>query len=341
MVDLLLPDRHPMRDFFALDVLDVTPKSDMATMEHPVFSLSTKPETRTLSYAHSDVKIEIIPSSIGLPTVFDKDILIYCISKLVHMKNAGQPIGASVRLTTHDMLRQTNRPTNNLGYERLLPALNRLRGVVINTTIATGDQMTTKGFGLIDEFEYNRKGSMFADRLRFLEIKLSPWLFRAIDSFEVLPISPAYFRLRRPLDRRLYELGRKHCGSVQREWKIGMDKLQKKTGSASPPKWFAFYLRDVEKTDHLPDYRLRIEEDFVVYTRRGNFAGHDPDEITHDGLDALLDIDVLEQARGMAKARNRDFDVLKSEFIGFMKASGKPRNLNGAFLGFINKKQRL
>ena len=29
---------------------------------------------------------------------------------------------------------------------------------------------------------------MFADRLRFLEIKLSPWLFRAIDSFEVLPM---------------------------------------------------------------------------------------------------------------------------------------------------------
>ena len=62
------------------------------------------------------------------------------------MKNAEAcRLAPSVRLTTHDMLRQTNRPTNNLGYERLLPALNRLRGVVINTTIATGDQMTTQG----------------------------------------------------------------------------------------------------------------------------------------------------------------------------------------------------
>jgi hypothetical protein len=88
--------------------------------------------------------------------VFDKDIMIYCISKLMRMKNDGEEFGPVVRLSTHDMLVETNRPTNNLGYERLLPALNRLRGVVINTTIATGSERTTRGFGLIDQFEYNR-----------------------------------------------------------------------------------------------------------------------------------------------------------------------------------------
>ena len=51
-------------------------------MEHPIFSLSTKPETRVLTYEHDDTKIEIIPSSRGLPTVSHRDILIYCISKL-------------------------------------------------------------------------------------------------------------------------------------------------------------------------------------------------------------------------------------------------------------------
>jgi plasmid replication initiation protein len=241
---MLLPDRHPIRDFFVLDVMDVVPRSDMATMEHPIFSLSTKPETRTMNYDHNGAKIQIIPSSIGLPTIHDKDLLIYCISRLVHAKNAGHAIGPSVRLTTHDMLVQTNRPTNNLGYERLLPTLNRLRGVVINTTIQTGQTTSTRGFGLIDEFEYNRKGSMFADRLRFLEIKLSDWLFRAIDACEVLPISRDYFRLRRPIDRRLYELARKHCGQ-QPSWRVSMDVLQKKTGSSAPRKKFAFMLRSV------------------------------------------------------------------------------------------------
>ena len=99
----LLPERHPVRDFFVLEIFDATPRSDMASMEHPIFSLSSKPETRVLTYEHDDTKIEIIPSVKGLPTVHDKDILIYCISKLVHLKNSGKPIGPKVRLTTHDL----------------------------------------------------------------------------------------------------------------------------------------------------------------------------------------------------------------------------------------------
>ena len=39
----LLPDRHPNLDFFVLDIADAVPKDDMATMEHPLFSLATKP----------------------------------------------------------------------------------------------------------------------------------------------------------------------------------------------------------------------------------------------------------------------------------------------------------
>ena len=70
-----------MRDFFVLDTLDMVPKRDMATMEHPIYSLSTVPERRQLSYSHGDCKIELIPSSLGLPTVFGKEIMIYGISK--------------------------------------------------------------------------------------------------------------------------------------------------------------------------------------------------------------------------------------------------------------------
>ena len=56
-----------MRDFFVLDILDVVPRSDMASMEHPIFSLSTKPETRELVYEHDGNRLEIIPSVRGLP----------------------------------------------------------------------------------------------------------------------------------------------------------------------------------------------------------------------------------------------------------------------------------
>jgi plasmid replication initiation protein len=83
---------------------------------------------------------------------------------------------------------------------------------------------------LIEWYDYNRKGSGFAERLRYLDIKLSDWLFRAIEAAEVLPISRDYFRLRRPLDRRVYETGRKHCG-MQTKWHVSLDKLQRRTGS--------------------------------------------------------------------------------------------------------------
>ncbi len=263
----LLPERHPVRDFFVLDVFDVTPRSDIASMEHPVFSLSTKPDTRVLSYEHDDAKIEIIPSSRGLPSIFDKDILIYCISKLMHLKNNGKPIGPKVRLTTHDLLFSTNKPTNNLGYQRLEASLERLAGTVIKTTIETGDEATVRGFPLISSFEYNRKGSMHAERLRYLEVTLSEWLFRAIESAEVLPISRDYFRIRSPLDRRLYELARKHCGTKEK-WRIGVDKLQKKCGSKQLRKHFMHHLRKTVEADQLPDYRIALEDDFVIFYKR-------------------------------------------------------------------------
>lgn len=244
----------------------------MATMEHPIYSLSTVPERRRLQYVNGDVKVEIIPSSIGLPTVFDKDIVIYCISKLMQAKNQGETIKQEVRLTTHDLLVETNRPTNNLGYERLLPALNRLRGVVINTTISTGDTKTTHGFGLIDAFEYNRKGSMHGERLKYLDIKLSDWIYRAIASSEVLPINRDYFRLRAPVDRRIYEIVRKHCGR-QSTWRVGLELLQKKVGSKQAEKHFHSHFRNLVRSNHLPDYAVTVEDGQAVFYNRGDTDG--------------------------------------------------------------------
>src|SRR6202142_3563913 len=116
----LFPERHPVRDFFVLDVLDVTPRSDMASMAHPIFSLSTKPETRILKYKNEDAIVEIHPSTKGLATIYDKDLLIYCISKLMHRKNNGEAIGPVVRITTHDLLVSTNRITGGISYEGLV-----------------------------------------------------------------------------------------------------------------------------------------------------------------------------------------------------------------------------
>jgi plasmid replication initiation protein len=356
MSQLFLPERHPVRDFFVLDALDVAPRSDMASMEHPIFSLSTKPETRPLKYTHGENSLEIIPSALGLLTVFDKDVLIYCISRLIAMQNAGHEIGPCIRLTTHDLLVQTNRPTNDLGYERLAPALDRLRCVSVKTNIKTGDTITTRGFGLISEYEYNRQGSMFADRLRYLEIELSPWLFRAIEACEVLPISRNYFRLRRPLDRRIYELARKHCGQ-QNHWRVSLEVLQKKSGSNSPVKKFAFFIRHLTASNHLPDYTMTLEEDRVVFWRRagqGAQANRQGGPTTHsaaDGAQAAVlepapltpahkaDRRILVSSRAMGQlcelAPGWDKYMLEHAYIAWAKDKDAARDEDTRFLSWV------
>ena len=53
----LFPDRHPQKDFFILDIADVVPKDDTASMEHPLFSLATKPDMRHLLYETGDSRL--------------------------------------------------------------------------------------------------------------------------------------------------------------------------------------------------------------------------------------------------------------------------------------------
>ena len=68
-------------------------------MEHPIFSLATKPDMRHFVYQVNGNNAEIDAFLKGLPTIFDKDILIFCISQLMHLKNQGKPIGKRVRFS--------------------------------------------------------------------------------------------------------------------------------------------------------------------------------------------------------------------------------------------------
>lgn len=109
MVKPLLPIRHPDQDMFICDFGDVIPKSDIASMEHPLFTLSTKPDTAIRHYEHNGNTVEIIPSVLGLATIHDKDILIYCISQLMAGINEGKTPSRTVRFRAHDLLVTTNR----------------------------------------------------------------------------------------------------------------------------------------------------------------------------------------------------------------------------------------
>ena len=248
-----LPDRHPTGDFFLCDIFGARPKDDLATMEHPVFSLATRPDRRILNYTHNGAEITVVPSVRGLATIHDKDILIYALSQLMAAMNAGRQISRTLHMTAHDLLVSTNRETSGDAYRRLREAFERLAGTRITTNIAQGGVERTQGFGLIESWEILRRSK--GGRMIRVSVTLSEWLFDAVISKSVLTLSRDYFRLRKPLERRIYELCRKHCGH-QAEWRISVETLHHKSGSASPRRVFRKMLRDMIAADALPDYRL-------------------------------------------------------------------------------------
>ena len=327
----LLPDRHPNYALFICDVLDAIPKDDMASMEHPVFSLATKPDMRHLLYEHNGNTIEISPSGYGLATIHDKDVLIYIVSQLMAKMRDGQAPSKRVRITAHDLLISINRTTNNLGYERLKAALDRLSGTRIKTNIKTGGVRVIENFGLLDAYGIVEK-SPIDGRMIGIEIVLSDWLYNAVCAHEVLTIHQDYFRLRKPLERRIYELARKHCGTDNNKWTIGLETLKRKIGTTAPLKKFRFNVKKLVESDHLPDYRVSFSNDLVTFTSRRTPAND------RNGRLPLLMPETFEKARRVAPGL--DVYFIEREWREWSADKAPARNPDAAFIAFCRRKYR-
>jgi plasmid replication initiation protein len=315
----------PANGFFICDWPWAAPKDDMASMEHPLFTLATRPDRRILRYEHGEAAIEVTPSVKGLATIHDKDVLIYCVSQLMAAVNAGRPTAPTLHLKAHDLLVATNRETSGDGYRRLREAFERLSGTRIVTNIATGGVESTRGFGLIDAWEILRRERR--GRMIHVTVTLSDWIYRSVLSKSVLTLHRDYFHLRKPLERRVYEIARKHCGR-QAEWKIGLETLLKKSGSTSPRRVFRKMIRDLVEEDGLPDYTLDlIEGDLVRVRARSRLAAA-------AGEGPRLDPEIFERVRAVAPG----FDPywLEAEWRRLWQSSGRPaiRSPDAAFLAF-------
>jgi plasmid replication initiation protein len=329
----LLPDRQEQGDFFVCDIFDAAPKGDMASMAHPIFSLSTKPDHRIRRYEDETGKnyLEVKPSADGLATIHDRDVLIYCISQIMAALNSGQKVSRTIRLTAFDLLKATNRMTDGRGYEGLRSALTRLQGTQIETNIVTGEKEQLDIFSIIDRARIVRETR--DGRMQEIEIQISDWVFNAIEAHEVLTLNRNYFRLRKPLERRIYEIGRKHCGQ-QKDWKISLGALQRKCGSASTAREFKRLVSNIvtqdEEHNHMPDYAIRMVQDRVHFINRGSLPS--PCAVI-DELWSHLSSDTYEKARQVAPGW--DVYVLEQDWREWI--TEPPRDPNAAFIGFCKK----
>lgn len=326
----LLPERHPQREMFICDVADAVLKDDMASMEHPFFSLSKKPDTAIRRYENGDKWLEVVPSVKGLATIYDKDVLIYCISQMIHKANNEGPLSRQVRINAHELLVFTNRSAGGKNYEQLRDALDRLDGTRVRTNVQTADKRIDEGFGLIESYKIVRSEN--SGRIVEMTVTLSEWVFNAIEANEVLTIDPLYFRMRKAIERRVYEIARKHCGK-QKSWSIAIPHLQKKCGSRAPAKGFRHDIKNLVSHDHLPQYAMSYdaERDIVTFHNREIMVA-----ITH--YSALrLNAETYHDAKTVAPGW--DVYALEAEWKTWMADHELevPQNPDRAFIGFCRK----
>jgi len=319
----LLPDRHPQHDLFICDVADAILKDVVQEMEHPFYSLSKKPETAVREYQHNGHWLRVIPSVKGLATIYDKDILIYAISQLMAKLNNKEEISRRIRINSREFLLFTNRGTGGKDYNALVESLERLRGTTISTNIRTGDEEQIDTFGLIESSSVRRKFGLDG-RLLWVDVTLSDWVFNAIRKSEVLTLHPNYFRLRKPLERRVYELARKHCGQ-QTSWKCSVELLKKKSGAKSEMKRFRQMLKGIADNDHLPDYMLEFQadDDELLFINRETMPRDQP-KPDKDAAQVLmrLDPDINERAREIV--HGWDMHYVRDCFVAWWLKIGKP-----------------
>ena len=150
--------------------------------------------------------------------------------------------------------------------------------------------------------------------------------------------------MRKPLERRLYELARKHCGR-QPKWEIGLENLKDKCGARSPLKYFRYQIREIIKTDqrehHFPDYRMTLDADDKVTFSNRLSSPHEP---LLPGLEELPHIkrQTIERGRKLVQQSGTgwDFYALHEQFSQSLIDGFKPKNADGAFIAFLKKKMQ-
>lgn len=258
------------QDLFLDALIDAPLRDEQATMEHPHFALEKRPRMEPIRYEYGPVKIEVSAGPKGIATIFDKDLLIYLASIVNDRIERGLPVSPKVTFAAHDFLQVTQRGTGKRSYDLFLDALDRLQTTGIKTTIVSGDQRERRTFTWIASSrvleDVKADG---ARRMKAVEIELCDWMFRAIaQDRRVLAISPNYFKLTGGIERRLYELARKHCGR-QPEWRISLPRLAEKVGTTRPLRAFKHELKAIIERDALPEYMLGLTMDPSGELERG------------------------------------------------------------------------
>ncbi len=334
----LIPEKYPQNDLFICDVADAVLKDIMPQMEHPFYSLSKKPDLTVRKYEHNGNYIEITPSVKGLATIYDKDILIYAISQIMSKLERKEKVSKRVRINTHELLKFTNRGTAGKDYKAICDAVTRLGGVQISTNIKTGDEEHFDVFGLIESSSIKRKRGLDG-RLLYCDITLSDWVFSAIRKKEVLTLNRDYFRLRKPIERRIYEIARKHCGHKD-TWSVSLSILHKKSGSQGNERLFRQSIKALTRNTLFPDYAVEFDSsrDKVIFRSKGKWWESTTQAASKPSIKNTETYEIAKQFL----LEGKTVYEWEADWLKFWKKNGSLpiHNPDEAFLGFCKARNK-
>jgi plasmid replication initiation protein len=237
-----------------------TVKNDRRVMVFNFFALCKDRITELPAYEDGDVRIEVIGTKHGVANMWDKELLIYIASLIQERINRGEPVSARVTFTANDFFRVCGSSPGGTSYERLEDSLLRLQGTQIKTNIRTGGEGEAGAFSWISKFRIQYRENAKGERsMRSMTVEICDWLFRAITRDNlILTYNSQYFKLG-PLEKRLYEIARAHCGN-QTGFRMNLVKLRQRVGSDMPLRNFKARIGKIAGMPRspLPDYGLRL-----------------------------------------------------------------------------------
>ncbi len=250
---------HPLTGFFtSTAIIDYAPKDDPEMMQRPFFSLSKRKRNKAIEYTSPDgtvwVRVEANPLH-GMATIWDADILIWCLSRLMARHQTGEnDVDGLIHTTPYELLKGIARDVGGEDYKRLMAALTRLQTTRVETNIRKGRRQFAS-FHYIESVE-GASDDPQGEELKSISIRVPDWLLHGVKSGAVLTLDREYFLLKGGIERAIYRAARKHAGSQPQGWTCRMSVLHEKTGSEAVLKMFAFKVRELCQRDELPRYAM-------------------------------------------------------------------------------------
>lgn len=265
------PMNERQKNFFIPGLYDIT-KDNLSLMDVAVFRLSKKIKRAgdIIRYDLSDGYVEVKAGPDGMATVWDYDIVLMLISHLTEAMNRykagrGEMPGRLFMPHVSDIMKFCRRGDGGKQVNLIESTLDRLKGTIIKSIrerkAKNGNRTVreVESEGLISAYKvvsYTDNGKVAS-----VEIEAANWIYREITESkqpDVLTVHPDYFLITPGLGRFLYRLARRAAGKESAKWSFKT--IYERSGSSGSFKEFTRLLRNLIKSNDLPEYNLQEEK---------------------------------------------------------------------------------